>query len=84
LAKANFKAKVLLLCGEGEYVIDDHRGWGALGEDKLDLLWCLVFRIKDNHIVEAINFEVLKEKGQSIPASKAVKTLDAPAVAVTL
>jgi predicted RNase H-like HicB family nuclease len=51
---------------------------------------CAVWGYTKEEALEALKaaaqayLEVLKEKGQSIPASKAVKTLDAPAVAVTL
>lgn len=38
LAKANFKAKVLFLGGNDEYVVDCHRGYGADGGAKLDIL----------------------------------------------
>lgn len=56
LAKANFKAEVLFLGGNDEYVVDCHRGYGAAGNNKLDILWCLVFRIKDGKIAEVTNF----------------------------
>jgi ketosteroid isomerase-like protein len=56
LAKANFKAEVLFLGGNDEYVVDYHRGYSASGNAKLDILWCLVFRIRENKIVEVTNF----------------------------
>ena len=56
LAKANFKAEVLFLAGNDEYVVDCHRGYSAVGDAKLDILWCLVFRIKDGKIAEVTNF----------------------------
>lgn len=56
LAKANFKAEVLFLSGNDEYVVDYHRGYGALGNAKLDINWCLVFKMQNGRIVEATNF----------------------------
>lgn len=56
LAKANFKAEVIFLSGNDEYVVDYHRGYGALGDAKLDINWCLVFRMQNGRIVEATNF----------------------------
>jgi len=56
LAKANFKAEVLFLGGNDEYVVDCHRGYGAAGKAKLDILWCLVFRIQNGKIAEVTNF----------------------------
>ncbi len=56
LARANFKAEVIFLEGNDEYVVDYHRGYGALGDTKLDINWCLVFKMQNGRIVEAINF----------------------------
>jgi len=56
LARANFKAEVIFLGGNDEYVVDYHRGYGALGDAKLDINWCLVFQMLNGRIVEAINF----------------------------
>lgn len=56
LAKANFKAEVLFLGGNDEYVVDCHRGYGAAGNNKLDILWCLLFRIQNGRIAEVTNF----------------------------
>lgn len=56
LAKANFKAEVIFLGGNDDYVVDYHRGYGALGDAKLDINWCLVFRMQNSRVVEAINF----------------------------
>lgn len=56
LAKANFKAEVLFLGGNDEYVVDCHRGYGTYGNAKLDILWCLVFRIENGRIAEVTNF----------------------------
>jgi hypothetical protein len=56
LAKANFKAEVVYLGGNDEYVVDCHRGYSTTGEAKVDMLWCLVFRIQNNRIAEVTNF----------------------------
>lgn len=56
LAKANFKAEVLFLGGNDQYVVDCHRGYGAVGNNKLDILWCLVFRMQNGRIAEVTNF----------------------------
>lgn len=56
LAKANFKAEVLFLGGNDEYVVGCHRGYGAANNAKLDILWCLVFRIQNGKIAEVTNF----------------------------
>ena len=56
LAKANFKADVLFLGGNDEYVVDCHRGYGSVRNALLDILWCLVFRIQNGRIAEVTNF----------------------------
>ncbi|WP_373527255.1 nuclear transport factor 2 family protein [Nostoc sp.] len=56
LAKANFKAEVLFLGGNDKYVVDCDRGYGEAGDAKLDILWCLVFRIQKGKIAEVTNF----------------------------
>jgi uncharacterized protein len=56
LARANFRAEVLFLGGNDSYVVDVHRGWSNTGQDDIDELWTLMFRIQDERIVEAVNF----------------------------
>ncbi|MBD2103521.1 nuclear transport factor 2 family protein [Leptolyngbya sp. FACHB-261] len=56
LDKANFKADLIYLGGNDNYVIDCHRGYGAMGEAKLDIPFCLLFRMQGGRIVEATNF----------------------------
>jgi len=56
LAKSNFKAEVLFLGGNDEYVVDCHRGWGENGDAKVDMNWCLLYRIRDGKIAEVQNF----------------------------
>jgi len=56
LKKANFKAETYFLEANDKYVIDMHRGWSEYQGLKLDLPWCLVFKIENGKIVEAQNF----------------------------
>jgi hypothetical protein len=56
LGKAKFKAEVLFLGGNDNYVVDIHRGWSNLGKDDIDELWGFLFRIQNGRIVEAVNF----------------------------
>jgi hypothetical protein len=57
LAKAQFRAEVLFLGGNDNYVVDVHRGWSNLGQgENIDELWALLFRIENSRIAEAINF----------------------------
>lgn len=56
LAKAKFKADVLFLGGNDSYVVDVHRGYSNMERDNIDILWALLFQIKNGRIVEATNF----------------------------
>ncbi|MBD2058276.1 nuclear transport factor 2 family protein [Oculatella sp. FACHB-28] len=57
LAKAQFRAEVLFLGGNDNYVVDVHRGWSNLEQgENIDELWSLLFRIENSRIAEAINF----------------------------
>lgn len=56
LTKAQFKAEVYALVGNDEYAVDYHRGWGSFGEHSLDVLWAIVWRVRDGKIVEGIDF----------------------------
>ncbi|NJL37616.1 MAG: SnoaL-like domain-containing protein [Leptolyngbyaceae cyanobacterium RM2_2_4] len=57
LDKAQFRAEVLFLGGNDNYVVDVHRGWSNLEQgENIDELWALLFRIENDYIVEAINF----------------------------
>ncbi|NJN58288.1 MAG: SnoaL-like domain-containing protein [Leptolyngbyaceae cyanobacterium SL_5_9] len=57
LAKAQFRAEVLFLGGNDNYVVDVHRGWSNLAQgENIDELWALLFRIESDRIAEAINF----------------------------
>lgn len=57
LNKANFKAEVLFLGGNDNYVVDVHRGWSNLADGKnIDQLWALLFEIEGDRITSAVNF----------------------------
>ena len=56
LGKANFQAEVLSLSASEDSVVDVHRGWGELGDAKLDIDWVLYYRIRDGKIAEVQNF----------------------------
>jgi ketosteroid isomerase-like protein len=55
LGRAGFRAELLALAADGDWVIDLHRGWSTTPEG-LDITWVLAFRIRGRKIVEAINF----------------------------
>lgn len=56
LQKANFKAEVTVLEGNDDHVIDCHRGWAQVGDQKLDMNWVLVYTIEDGKIKTMQNF----------------------------
>lgn len=55
LAKSGFRAEILFLAADGEWVVDLHRGWSTTPAG-LDITWALAYRIRDRKIVEAVNF----------------------------
>lgn len=55
LAKSGFRADILFLAADGEWVVDLHRGWSTTPEG-LDITWALAYRIRGRKIVEAVNF----------------------------
>lgn len=55
LGKAGFRAEVLFLAADGDWVVDLHRGWST-SPAGLDITWVLAYRIQRGKIVEAINF----------------------------
>lgn len=55
LGTAGFRAELLALAADGDWVIDLHRGWSTTPAG-LDITWVLAFRIRDRRIVEAVNF----------------------------
>ena len=56
LQKANFKAEVIILEGNENYVIDCHRGWAKVGGNKLDISWVLLYTIENGKIKSMKNF----------------------------
>lgn len=55
LARAGFRAEILFLAADGDWVVDMHRGWSTTPAG-LDITWTLAYRIRDRKIVEAVNF----------------------------
>ncbi|MGO1051225.1 nuclear transport factor 2 family protein [Crossiella sp. CA198] len=55
LGRAGFRAEVLFLGADGDWVVDLHRGWST-SPPGLDITWVLAYRIQRGKIVEAINF----------------------------
>jgi uncharacterized protein len=57
LGKAGFKAEVMILAANDNYVIDAHRGWSnATNVENVDLNWVLLYQIENNKIKRVINF----------------------------
>jgi len=56
LQKANFKAEVIILEGNENYVIDCHRGWAKVGNNKLDMSWVLLYTIENGKIKSMKNY----------------------------
>ncbi len=56
LAKGGFRAETIVIAGQGDWVIDLHRGYSTRGIGQVDITWTLAFRIQNGQIVEAINF----------------------------
>ncbi|HVI47267.1 MAG TPA: nuclear transport factor 2 family protein [Chitinophaga sp.] len=57
LSESGFKADPIVLGVNDDYVIDCHRGWSNREDgNNVDMLWCLLWKIKDGKIVEVVNF----------------------------
>ena len=56
LAIARFTPEVVALLSDDDHVVDVHRGWGRVGDDAVNMLWVLVYRIVDGRIAEVDNF----------------------------
>jgi ketosteroid isomerase-like protein len=57
LAEGRFRAEPLFFQGQDDLVVDIHRGWSNVGSgSEIDQLYALLFRIRDDKIVEAQNF----------------------------
>ena len=53
---AGFRAEVMILAANDNYVIDAHRGWSNSGQDDVDLNWVLLYQIIDGKIRRIQNF----------------------------
>lgn len=51
-----FKAEVMILAANENYVIDAHRGWNTKGSKQVDLNWILLYQIVDGKIKRVQNF----------------------------
>lgn len=57
LNKASFQAAPIVMGVNDSFVIDCHRNWSELPDgDNLDNMSCLLWKIKDNRIIEVFNF----------------------------
>ncbi len=57
LNKASFKAEPIIMGVNDNYVIDCHRNWSNIeGEENLDAMSCLLWKIENNKITEVHNF----------------------------
>lgn len=56
LQDAGFKAEVMILAANDNYVIDAHRGWSNTGGNDVDLNWVLLYQIIDGKIKRIQNF----------------------------
>lgn len=57
LNKGHFKAEPIVMGVNDNFVIDCHRNWSNLeGEDNLDNMSCLLWKINNSKIVEVHNF----------------------------
>jgi ketosteroid isomerase-like protein len=57
LNKASFKASPIVAGVNDNYVIDCHRNWSNLdGEENLNNMSCLLWKIENNKITEVYNF----------------------------
>lgn len=57
LGKGNFRAELIALIADENWVIDMHRGWSNRdGLANVDTVWVLAFKIENGKIKEARNF----------------------------
>ncbi|MFC5758826.1 nuclear transport factor 2 family protein [Rhizobium sp. GCM10022189] len=57
LGKSGFRAELIALAADENWVVDMHRGWSNReGGANVDTVWVLAFRIEDGKIREARNF----------------------------
>lgn len=53
---AGFTPEVVALVADDDHVVDVHRGRGSVGDDAVDMLWVLLYKIVDGRITEVDNF----------------------------
>ena len=56
LGAAGFKAEVMILAANENYVIDAHRGWSTKAGENIDLNWVLLYQIEEGKIKRVQNF----------------------------
>lgn len=56
LGEAGFKAEVMILAANDNYVIDAHRGFSTKSDKNIDLNWVLLYQIEDGKIKRVQNF----------------------------
>ena len=56
LGKAGFKAEVMILAANDQYVIDAHRGYSTTEEGNIDLNWVLLYQVQGGKIQRVQNF----------------------------
>lgn len=56
LGAAGFKAEVMILAANDNYVIDAHRGFSTKADVNIDLNWVLLYQIEDGKIKRVQNF----------------------------
>jgi len=56
ISKAGFKAEVMILAANDNYVIDAHRGWSNTGDNDIDTNWILLYKVENGKIKRVQNF----------------------------
>jgi uncharacterized protein len=57
LGRSGFRAELIALTADENWVIDMHRGWSTRPDgNNVDTVWALAFRIENGKIAEARNF----------------------------
>jgi len=56
LAQAGFKAEVMILAANDQYVIDAHRGYSTTATGQIDLNWVLLYQVQHGKIQRVQNF----------------------------
>lgn len=56
LAIAGFTPDLVALVADEDHVVDVHRSRGTVGDDSVDMLWVLLYKVVDGRIAEVDNF----------------------------